>query len=146
MTDLVLIVEIAGERAAFRAGDVQSVVELESLTPVPRAPAYVAGVSALRSRPLTVIDAAAALGLEPGKAELGGRKAVIAEFDRFLYALLVDGIEDAVPATSELLPLPGKLSAQWQRVALGLAETAAGAVLVIDARQLLAGPDARCAA
>jgi purine-binding chemotaxis protein CheW len=56
MNELYLIVGIAGEKVAFRASDVQSVVEIDRITPAPRAPAYIAGLAALRSRALTVID------------------------------------------------------------------------------------------
>ena len=56
MNQLLLIVNIAGQMVALRADDVQSVIELDSLIAVPRAPAHIAGLSALRSRLLTVID------------------------------------------------------------------------------------------
>ena len=50
MNELLLIVSIANERVALPAAAVESVVELESLIPVPRAGPHVAGLSALRSR------------------------------------------------------------------------------------------------
>ena len=56
MNELLLIVTIAGSRVALPAAAVESVVELDTLIPVPRAPVHVAGLSALRSRVLTVID------------------------------------------------------------------------------------------
>ena len=56
MSDLLLIVTIAGERVALPASAVESVVELDALISVPRAAPHVAGLSALRSRVLTVID------------------------------------------------------------------------------------------
>ena len=42
MNELLLIVSIAGSRVALPAAAVESVVELESLIPVPRAPAHFA--------------------------------------------------------------------------------------------------------
>ena len=56
MNELLLVVTIAGERVALPAAAVESVVELDTLIPVPRAAPHVAGLSALRSRVLTVID------------------------------------------------------------------------------------------
>ena len=56
MAELLLIVTIGGERVALLAAAVESVVELDTLIPVPRAAPHVAGLSALRSRVLTVID------------------------------------------------------------------------------------------
>ena len=54
MNELLLIVSIAGSRVALPASAVESVVELDALIAVPRAPDHVAGLSALRSRVLTV--------------------------------------------------------------------------------------------
>ena len=71
MTGLVVIVEVAGRRAALRTAEVQSVVELETISPVPRAPAFVLGLTALRSSTLTVVDAAAAIGLMKGDSFIG---------------------------------------------------------------------------
>lgn len=140
MNTLLVAVQIAGERVAFRAADIQSVVELDTITPVPSVPDFIAGLSALRSRPLTVIDSAVSLGLDatPGFGPI--RKAVVVEQDNHLYAVLVDGIEDAISAESDPLPPPGKLDAGWQRCSLGLVETTAGVLLMIDPLAIIAGP------
>ena len=55
MSELLLIVTIGGERVALPAAAVESVFELDTQIPVPRAAPHVAGLSALRSRVLTVI-------------------------------------------------------------------------------------------
>ena len=41
MNELLLIVTVAGSRVALPAAAVESVVELDTLIPVPRAPAHV---------------------------------------------------------------------------------------------------------
>ena len=71
MNELLLVVTIAGERVALPAAAVESVVELDTLIPVPRAAPHVAGLSALRSRVLTVIDCMRSLEL--GDHRLFGR-------------------------------------------------------------------------
>jgi len=63
MNELLLIVAIAGEKVALPVADIESVTELDLLTPVPRSPAHVVGLSTLRSRVVTVIDCRCALGL-----------------------------------------------------------------------------------
>ena len=63
MSELLLIVTIGGERVALPAAAVESVVELDTLIPVPRAAPHLAGLSALRSRVLTVIDCMRSLEL-----------------------------------------------------------------------------------
>ena len=47
MSQLLLIVSIGGSRVAFPSAAVESVVELDTLIPVPRAAPHVAGLSAL---------------------------------------------------------------------------------------------------
>ena len=72
MSSLLLIVTIAGERVALSAGAVESVVELDTLIQVPRAPPHVAGLSTLRSRVLTVIDCMRSRQKPAADAETGG--------------------------------------------------------------------------
>ena len=69
MTEMLLVIMLAGRRAALPAVQVNAVVELAEVTPVPRAARHVAGLAALRSRPLTVIDCTAALGIGNGEAD-----------------------------------------------------------------------------
>lgn len=142
MSELLLLAVVAGERVAFRAADIQSVIELGEITPVPRAPDFIAGLAALRSRPLTVIDCARSLGIPDRVAEEGAvQKAVVVEMDRHIYALLVDAIEDVVETDSGVSPPPGKLLAGWERASEGIVETPVGPLLLADPAMLIAGPD-----
>ena len=59
MEKLYLLATLAGTRIAVEAGEVEAVVKLTEISPVPGMGAHVAGLSALRSRVLTVIDVAA---------------------------------------------------------------------------------------
>lgn len=146
MNELLLIVTIAGERVALPAAAVESVVELETLTPVPRAPRHVAGLSALRSRVLTVIDCMRSLELGDTDCSDGIREAAVIELDGHHYALIVDQVEDVVEAMSEPTPVRAAMERGWDRVAQGMVETEAGPLLLIDVTALIAGTDARVAA
>jgi len=81
MSQLLLIVSIGGSRVAFPSAVVESVVELDTLIPVPRAAAHVAGLSALRSRVLTVIDTVRSLDLGETDCSKGIREAAVVELD-----------------------------------------------------------------
>ena len=145
MNDLLLIATIAGSRVAVPAAAVESVVELDALTPVPRAPAHVAGLSALRSRVLTVIDCRRSLDL--GATQWGEvQEAAVIELDGHHYALLVDVVEDVVQALGEPTPVRAAMDAGWGRVALGMVETDGGPLLLVDVAALVAGADPRAAA
>lgn len=143
--DLLLIVSIGGQRVAFPAASVESVVELEALIPVPRAAPHVAGLSALRSRVLTVIDCLRSMDLGTTDASDGIREAAVVELDGHHYALLVDGVEDVVEARSDPQPLRAALGPGWERVSRGLVETDEGAILLIDVEALIEGVEAKAA-
>ena len=140
MSQLLLIVSIGGSRVAFPSAAVESVVELDTLIPVPRAAAHVAGLSALRSRVLTVIDTVRSLDLGETDCSDGIREAAVVEFDGHHYALIVDSVEDVVEAMSEPSPIRAAMGEGWERVALGMVETEDGPLLLVDVAALIAGP------
>lgn len=146
MSGLLLVVGIAGERVALPSCDAESVVELDTLIPVPRAAPHVAGLSALRSRVLTVIDARRSLELPPAESADRIREAVVVELDGHHYALIVDQVEDVVESQSEPTPVRGAMEAGWERVAKGMVETEVGPILLVDVASLIAGSDAQRAA
>jgi purine-binding chemotaxis protein CheW len=146
MNELLLVVRIADQRVALPAARIESVVELDTLIPVPRAAYHVAGLSALRSRVLTVVCCRRSLGLPP--ADLHGHilEAAVTELDGHHYALIVDGVEDVLEAVSDPAPVRAAMGEGWERVSSGMVETEEGALLMIDVAALVAGPDAARAA
>lgn len=146
MSTLYLIVKLGRELVAFPALSIESVIDLESVTPVPQAPAHVLGISALRSRPLTVIDANRALALPEDHAAEPVRHAVVVAIEGHLYALAVTEVRDVVEATADPEAVPTDLGPQWGRAGRGMIETAHGAMLVMDLQELVAGPAERHAA
>jgi purine-binding chemotaxis protein CheW len=149
MDHSLLLVRIAGEMAALDSARIQSVVELEAVTPVPQGPAHVAGLAALRSRAMTVIDCRRSLELpddEDRPADDDGALAVVVELDEYLYALLVDQVEEVVPLEGDPAMLRTDLLPGWSRVTLGMVETSAGPALLLDPDKLVAGPPLAVAA
>ena len=140
-----LLVSIAGERAALDSALIQSVVELEAVTGVPRAPHHVAGLAALRSRAMTVIDCRRSLELPPAQVAPTATLAVVVELDEFLYALVVDQVDEVVTFEGTPTVIRANLLPGWTRATLGMVETVAGPALLLDPRELIAG-SARMAA
>jgi purine-binding chemotaxis protein CheW len=145
MNELLLVVTIGGERVALPAEAVESVVELDTLIPVPRAAAHVAGLSALRSRVLTVIDCMRSLELGTTDCSDGIREAADVELDGHHYALLVDLVEDVVEALSDPAPLRAAMGPGWERASQGMVETETGPLLLVDVAALVAGGEAKAA-
>ena len=146
MNELLLVVTIAGQRVALPAAAVESVVELEALIPVPRAAPHVAGLSALRSRVLTVIDCRRALALGSSDMSRGLCEAAVVEIEGHHYALIVDTVEDVVEATADPTPVRAAMGPGWEHVSVGLVETEEeGALLLIDVAALVEGIEAKAA-
>jgi len=146
VNELLLVVTVAGERVALPAASVESVVELDTLIPVPRAAPHVAGLSALRSRVLTVIDCRRSLELGMTECPNGIREGAVVELDGHHYALIVDLVEDVIEALSEPAPIRAAMGAGWERASLGMVETEGGPLLLVDVAALIAGAEAKAAA
>jgi purine-binding chemotaxis protein CheW len=139
VAELLLIVRLAGERIALPAADVESVVEIGSLTPAPGAAGHVAGLAALRSRVLTVIDCLASLDPSRRLPE-DAREAVMAVVDGHPYALLVEAVEDVVEAGGERQSAAASLVGGWRRIGRATIEAEGDLLLLADVEALIAGP------
>lgn len=144
MSELLLIASLAGRRIAFPAAAVEAVVELEGITPAPGAAPHVAGLSALRSRVLTVIDALAALELGRSGDE-AACDAIVVPCDGHTYALIVDDVEDVVEADGQRSPIAAPVGAGWDRVAIGTIDADKDLLLLVDPHLMIAGPTAQAA-
>ena len=135
---MLLLVTLAGHRAALPAERVNSVVELASVVPVPRAPPHIAGLAALRSRPLTIVDCRAALGFPADDS--AAARVVVVEHEGHLYGLKIDAADDIVAGQGLAGPTAGDPGPGWNGASLGTVESAAGPVLLLDIARLIAGP------
>ena len=136
MNELLVMCQIAGRRCAFRANDVQSVIEIGTITPVPQTPDHIAGLTAMRSQALTVIDCRRAIGFDPASYPQDDR-AIVASVAGYSYALRIDAIEDITSSVSEPEQLPGGFGAEWELASIGLVETRTGPALLIDLPSLI---------
>ncbi len=130
MPELLLLATIDGQDIVIRSDQVESVVDIGTVTPVPRAVPAVKGLAALRSRVVTVIDTG--IALNDAAQTRQRRRAVVTQVDGHHYALLVDTLNDVarfpvVPLTSGLM-----LEPRWAMIAVGMIERAGQPVVLID--------------
>ena len=137
-------VRLAGQLLGLAVSEVRDVVRMGAVTPVPRAPACVAGVMNLRGRIATAIDLRLRLGLPPRQAG-GPAMGVVVEADGHPYALVVDAVGDVVAADGELAPCPVTLAPVWRAVAQGVVKSTE-LMIVLDVAALLTLPDEALAA
>lgn len=121
---LFLIAQIAGRTVAIDVAQVESVVDIGTIVPVPRADRHVCGLTALRSRVVTVIDTRAALGLAARTTAAG--RAVITVVDGDHYAILVDAVDDVAPFELEPFSTGLVLEGSWRTIGRGLVVRADG--------------------
>lgn len=121
MDQLYLFATLAGTRVAIAAPEVEAVVRLTDISPVPGMGAHVAGLSALRSRVLTVIDAAALIRGTPTPPQDRGF-AIIACISGHSYGVMVDAVYDICQVPEGALALCGQLDRAWAPYARGVVE------------------------
>lgn len=136
MESLYLLGVAGAVRFAMPASIVESVVTLGAVVPVPLSPPSIAGVSALRSRVITVVDVVAAI--HGGEAALADRlSTIIVTLGGHLYGLVVDDIHDVISHSAEPERFGAALDSGWQRVSTGIIEVEGSAVVVIDPAKLV---------
>ncbi len=132
---LFLIASIAGQGVVFDADQVDSVVDIGEVVAVPRAEASVRGLTALRSRVITVVDTRLALGLEPMPPQV--RRAVITQQDGHYYAMLVDALDDIEMFETSPMPHVPPAEGRWSRAADGIVVRDGEPLLVLDLKRLV---------
>ena len=99
---------------------------------MPRAAPHVAGLSALRSRVLTVVDCMRSLELGETDCADGIREAAVVELDGHHYALIVDLVEDVLEAASDPQPVRAAMGDGLGARVAGMVETETGPLLLVD--------------
>lgn len=144
---LYLIAQVAGTRVAFRSSQIDSVVVVKQVTPVPHAPPHIGGLFALRSRVMTLIDARVVVGRGGGDCvhDQAGGKAIIVNIDGHAYGIVANAVEDACFIADDEVPLRGRLDAGWRGIADAMIEHDGRTLLVVDPARLIHPPHAEAA-
>lgn len=138
MNALYLIAVIDGSRVAIQSDLVEAVVRVNDVIPVPKSNPSVAGLFALRSRVLTLIDSQALI-TGRAKAPEKGALAIIAEIDGHAYALLVDAVDDVVVIETDAIETTINPGPEWQKLATGICTVDDKLVMIVDPAQLVGG-------
>jgi len=139
MKTLMLIVRMADETVALPADLVESVVEIEAMSQIPLAPPQFAGLAALRSRVVTIVDPRAALG-DVSCAPPMPFSAVIVQIEGHPYGIIVDDVVDVLEPDGPVRPANGMAGSRWAATALGTVVIEDRQYLLVDPAGLVAGP------
>jgi len=96
-----LVVEVAGSGYAIPVERVREIVRLATITRVPRTPAWLAGVVALRGEIVEVVDLRRRIGLEGAARTRSSRIVVIHGEDEGVAGILVDGVRGVLRAREQ---------------------------------------------
>jgi purine-binding chemotaxis protein CheW len=138
MSNLYLLAEIDGTDIAIASDVVESVVRVSDYIPVPRVDPLVAGIFALRSRVLTLIDTQFAI---TGKQQIvpNNALAIIAEIGGFHFGLLVSSVKDVVTIHADQHEHAVKPGANWVNYTETLVKIDGKLVVVVCPSKIIEG-------
>ncbi len=144
MVSLFLIANIDGARVAIDSTVIESLVHVHDVISVPKCDPSVAGLFALRSRVLTLIDSQY---LVTGKQQplKKGALAVVAEIAGHHYGLLVDSVEDVVSIPDESIEDHINPPNKWAALVTRIASVDGDMVMILDTTQLINGEESLAA-
>lgn len=136
--DQICTFRIGDHRMALRLSHVREALHQQDVTPIPRTPPAVSGLSSLRGRIVTAVDLRTRLGLEPIQEPESAFSLVVENGDS-LYMLLVDELGDIVDAPDERTDsVPENLESPLREMVDAVLEDASEWILVVDLEAALA--------
>lgn len=136
MAELYLIAYIDGCRVAINSGRIESIVQIPEIISVPRVDPSIAGLFALRSRVLTLIDSQ--YSVTGNRQQLAkGCLAVVVEISGHHYGLAVDKVEDVVSISDEAIQKSISPSAKWKPVTSEIAQVGDHLVMILDPAKMV---------
>ena len=116
---------------------VQEVLRVTEIAPVPGAPDYVLGIINLRGNVVTVVDTRERLGLGAKEMEESTR-IVIIEADKMVVGILVDAVAEVVDLrTSEIESPPSVGNDESSKYIQGVATREGELLILVDLNKLL---------
>ncbi len=123
---------IAGQLFGVSVMAVQDVIRKQRITPIPHAPAIVAGALNLRGRIVTAINVRTRLGLED-YPEPDKIMKIVVEYQHELYALIVDSVGDVQTLSlSSIEKVPANLNETWKQLAAGVHKLDKELLIILD--------------
>ncbi len=134
----------------FRLGDetyginvmqVQEVLRMTEIAPVPGAPHYVLGIINLRGNVVTVLDTRTRFGLEPKETD-DATRIVIIETDGHIVGILVDSVAEVVNLrASEIETAPNVGNSESSRYIQGVFSRDGDILILVDVNKLLSAEE-----
>lgn len=122
---------------------VQEVLRMTEIAPVPGAPGYVLGIINLRGNVVTVIDTRKRFGLEPREVD-DATRIVITEIEQQVIGMLVDAVAEVVDVRmSEIETAPNVGNDESSRFIQGVSSREGELLILVDLNKLLSADELR---
>jgi len=120
---------------------VQEVLRMTEIAPVPGAPDYVLGIINLRGNVVTVIDTRKRFGLEPREVD-DATRIVITEIEQQVIGMLVDAVAEVVDVRmSEIETAPNVGNDESSRFIQGVSSREGELLILVDLNKLLSADE-----
>ena len=128
---------LAGENYGIAVMQVQEVLRVSEITPVPGAPPYILGIINLRGNVVTVLDTRCRFGL-PAKDVDDASRIIIIESNEQVVGLLVDSVAEVVYLrASEIESSPNVGNEDSARYIQGVHSQDGNLLILVDVNKLL---------
>lgn len=128
---------LGSESYGINVMEVQEVLRISEIAPVPGAPHYVLGIINLRGNVVTVIDTRCRFGLQSGDIDDASR-IVIIESEKQVVGILVDSVAEVVELRgSEIDSAPNVGNDESSKYIQGVATLESNLLIVVDLNKLL---------
>jgi len=125
------------EKYGIRVMQVQEVLRMTEIAPVPGAPDYVLGIINLRGNVVTVIDSRKRFGLSEAEAD-DSTRIVIIEAEKHVVGILVDSVAEVVDLqTSEIDAAPNVGNDDSSKYIQGVSSRDKELLILVDVNKLL---------
>ena len=125
------------EKYGIRVMQVQEVLRMTEIAPVPGAPDFVLGIINLRGNVVTVIDSRKRFGLSVAEAD-DSTRIVIIEADSHVVGILVDSVAEVVDLrTSEIDAAPNVGNDDSSKYIQGVSSKDKELLILVDVNKLL---------
>jgi purine-binding chemotaxis protein CheW len=128
---------LENEKYGINVMQVQEVLRVSEIAPVPGAPSYVLGIINLRGNVVTVIDTRSRFGLSSAETDDSSR-VVIIEADEQVVGILVDSVAEVVDLnSSEIETAPNVGTEESAKFIQGVASHDDELLILVDLNKLL---------
>jgi purine-binding chemotaxis protein CheW len=138
-----VIFRLGDDFFAISIASVNEIIRMQKITPVPKAPSFVEGVTDLRGRVIPVIDLRRRFGVTPRADGSAGRIVVVEEGDRLL-GMIVDAVDEVLTVPAESIePVDEMVVSVDAEFLSGIVRLEDRLIILLDKEQVLSAGESQ---